>query len=253
MKSTLMCTGRNLGTAGSAAGPRGDVLRFQMTKLAIWTLSIFVAFSMLLTSSYARANSCESLWAPDRPLENAGMLRLKSERLDLQPLKLENADDVLQILNDPLSKTMTGLSEMNLAGLRKHILAMKTNLNQFSNPSSEIDLGIFFEGQLVGTMNASYWRFPGRSGGATYAIGYVISPAFRNRGFAKEALERLLKFLFKEGQAAEVQAYVFPENRFSIQTLETFGFKPGSSPYPKFVNFWLDARAWRATSRDRQR
>ncbi len=56
-------------------------------------------------------------------------------------------------------------------------------------------------------------------------IGYNIVPSERNKGYAKEALQMMVDFLFLSRNIERIQAKVDPENVRSWKALERVGFK----------------------------
>lgn len=54
-------------------------------------------------------------------------------------------------------------------------------------------------------------------------IGYALFPAFRGRGFATEAVERVLSFVYGELGWSTAVSYINPENRPSIRVAERVG------------------------------
>ena len=64
-------------------------------------------------------------------------------------------------------------------------------------------------------------------------IAYSILPEFRNRGFATEAVARLVRWAFGHPKVTEVTAETMPYRRHSIRIMEKNGFQPagpGSEP-----------------------
>lgn len=72
----------------------------------------------------------------------------------------------------------------------------------------------------------SDWR-ERKTGGICLEAGYVISPRFRRRGYATEALNGILRFVKEkkeEYQFEEICCYIRPENFTSIRIAERCGF-----------------------------
>lgn len=67
--------------------------------------------------------------------------------------------------------------------------------------------------------------FKGRpDGDGVVEIGYSVLPQFRNRGFASEAVARLVEWAFSHGRVKEVRAETFPHLKQSIRVMEKNGF-----------------------------
>ena len=56
-------------------------------------------------------------------------------------------------------------------------------------------------------------------------VGYTLNPKYQHKGYAREAVEYVLKYLFEERKKHKVLASVDPENIASIRLLEDLGFK----------------------------
>ena len=58
----------------------------------------------------------------------------------------------------------------------------------------------------------------------TVLIGYSVLDAFRNRGFATEAVQGMIPAVFFDPRVSRILATTFPEFRASIRVLEKTGF-----------------------------
>lgn len=56
-------------------------------------------------------------------------------------------------------------------------------------------------------------------------IGYTLDPCYQGKGYAGEALNEILKYLFEKLQKHRVTASVDPLNEKSIRLLERLGFR----------------------------
>ncbi|MGH2690838.1 MAG: GNAT family N-acetyltransferase [Actinomycetota bacterium] len=65
---------------------------------------------------------------------------------------------------------------------------------------------------------------PGREG--RFTIGYSVYPAHRGRGYATEAMERLLAWAFTQPRASVARATIPPWNTPSIRVAEKLGMTP---------------------------
>lgn len=83
-------------------------------------------------------------------------------------------------------------------------------------------------------------------------IGYVVSPPFRRRGYAQEALERIITALFEETDTELITAGAAVGNTPSIALLEKLGFTregivrkgfflPGKGPVD-LASFYLERK-----------
>jgi RimJ/RimL family protein N-acetyltransferase len=60
-------------------------------------------------------------------------------------------------------------------------------------------------------------------------ISYALPAAFRSRGFATEAVERLVAWAFSHAQVREVRAETLPHHTASIRVLRKCGFRPAGA------------------------
>ena len=73
-------------------------------------------------------------------------------------------------------------------------------------------------------------------------ISYSILEAYRNRGFASEAVSRLVAWAFSHQHVHEVSAEVLAHRRQSIGVLEKCGFRPAGAGSERGVNRYVVQR-----------
>ncbi len=56
-------------------------------------------------------------------------------------------------------------------------------------------------------------------------IGYMVSPEYRRKGFASEAVAMMVDYLFMEKELVRIQAVIYEGNIGSKRSLEKAGFK----------------------------
>lgn len=76
-------------------------------------------------------------------------------------------------------------------------------------------------GKMVGTVGFTSFDLPNRSA----EIGYVISPVHQGRGYASEAVTRLLSFGFHECALERISAVCMKGNLASLRVMEKCGLK----------------------------
>lgn len=81
---------------------------------------------------------------------------------------------------------------------------------------------IWDEQQQVAVGRAGYHGPPDRSG--MVEIGYAVDPAYRRRGYARAALEALLKRAASEPQVKTVRVTISPDNAASYALASQYGF-----------------------------
>lgn len=109
-------------------------------------------------------------------------------------------------------------------------------------------------GELIGDMGYQIEvNFPQQA-----VIGYSLARAFQHQGYAGEAVDRLLQYLFKTLELHRVIAYIDVENPASFHLLEKLGFRREAHHIENlwFKGAWcseyvyaLLAREWKSTHR----
>lgn len=77
-------------------------------------------------------------------------------------------------------------------------------------------------GQIIGT--ASFSNFL-RGAYRSCHLGYKLLPEFQKRGYALEAVSRLVTAIFDEEHMHRIEAYTLPDNISSISLLTRLGFE----------------------------
>ena len=95
------------------------------------------------------------------------------------------------------------------------------NTKYFDKEGTWHQLAIELEEKVIGDMGL---HFIG-SMNLHCEIGYTLNPHYQHKGYAREAVRYLLKYLFEERKKHKVVGSVDPENSASIKLLEDLGFK----------------------------
>lgn len=111
----------------------------------------------------------------------------------------------------------------------KYLMASSFNLeeekkwlkNILQNPNEEL-FNIFADGKLIGNMGVHNLQNPEKF----FEIGIMIGEKdYWDKGCGTEAIKQMLKYLFKEKDAAKVYLKVRIENERAIKCYEKCGFK----------------------------
>ncbi|MBE6655426.1 MAG: GNAT family N-acetyltransferase [Ruminococcaceae bacterium] len=76
-------------------------------------------------------------------------------------------------------------------------------------------------GRMIGTVGFTSFDLPNRSA----EIGYVISPVYQNKGYATEAVMKILAFGFEECNLERISAVCMKGNLASLRVMEKCGLK----------------------------
>lgn len=173
---------------------------------------------------------------------------IRTDRLALRALSLEDAPAVHAVLRDPDSMRFwyhtphTDL-EQTRALMRDSLLSDDGGLRLWAITTDG--------GQWLG--NVSLFRH-GKTDGLLW-LGYILAPGARGRGYAREAARAALAYAFADWGAHRVEANLDPENLASARLLEDLGFRREGTQIQNFRlgDEWKDtalygllADEWRA-------
>ncbi len=142
---------------------------------------------------------------------------LKSNRLDLEPLRVEHAVEMVAVLADPALYEYTGGEPPDEAELTARYVR-QTSRGEWHN-------WILREratGSAVGTVQATL-REP-----ATAALAWVVATRAQGKGYATEATSAVIAWL-RENGVGVFEAYIHPEHAASRSVAARLGFQPTES------------------------
>ena len=138
---------------------------------------------------------------------------LHTERLVLKGYEEKDTETMVELLtNEEIKKTFMIPDFEN----KKQAEDLFHKIRQFCEMEEHFEYGIFFEERLIGFVNDC------GIDGTRIEIGYVISPQYKGRGFATEAVKACIEELFRMG-FEHIQAGFFEENVASRRVMEKSG------------------------------
>jgi len=148
---------------------------------------------------------------------------LASERLELELLRPEHADEMAPLLDDCALHTFIGGKPATAAELRdryeRHAVGR-------SPDRSEVWLNWILRrrdsGQVVGTVQATASEQHGKLGAE---IAWVIGTAHQRHGYAKEAAQLMVGWLQRQGVEVVI-AHVHPQHEASKAVARAVGLSP---------------------------
>ncbi|MFJ8459446.1 GNAT family N-acetyltransferase [Lysinibacillus xylanilyticus] len=145
---------------------------------------------------------------------------LDTERLMLRELKINDAQAILNCFSNPDVLRHYGQNPLTSLDQVKHII------NNFSKNYDEkrgIKWGIELKGQegIIGTIGFQEWSTEHRRA----EISYALFPESWGKGYAMEAVNRVISFGFQEMDLVRIGAIVFTENDASNKLLTKVGFE----------------------------
>ncbi|MBW4839478.1 MAG: GNAT family N-acetyltransferase [Paenibacillaceae bacterium] len=144
---------------------------------------------------------------------------LESERLILRRLLPEDAAAMFRCMSDPAVRAFT---EMNPGKL-----LFPGRLYRYFEESYRFLRDLHFavirkgEGDWIGLCSLQYWDVEGQKA----RLGYLISPAHWNQGYATEAVERVLDFAVSKLGLSSVEARCSADNPASERVLKKCGLR----------------------------
>lgn len=177
--------------------------------------------------------------------------QLRTDRLDLRPLCLEDAESLFRIYSDP--EFTRYWSTAPWASVSQATALIEKDLRDLSADEA-LRLGIFLRGQnvLIGTCSLFHVSKQCRRA----EVGYGIAPAYWRQGYMFEAVSAILAFAFEGLGLNRLEADIDPRNVASARSLEKLGFlREGLLPERWIVGdeisdsalYGLLARDWKAS------
>ena len=121
-------------------------------------------------------------------------MTITTERLRLDPLRVEDADEMVAVLGDERLHEFTGGRPANLSELRTHYARLLAG----SPKTDEVWLNWIVrrrsDSQPVGTVQATL-----RDGGKTALVAWVIGLDWQKQGLGSEAARALVDWLREQG------------------------------------------------------
>ena len=144
---------------------------------------------------------------------------LETRRLILRKILPQDEDDMYEYSRDPeTSKYLLWEPHASRSYTRAHIRYLQDAYNR----ASFFDWALIEKesGKMIGT--CGFTEIYEREKRAE--VGYVIAPQFHRRGFAPEALERVMEYGFETLGLIKLSGRFMEDNEASRKILERFGF-----------------------------
>lgn len=155
---------------------------------------------------------------------------IRTERLVLRPLEIEDAAAVLRFRGDPAATqylSHEALSpEENVARILRLVDSAESSGVDWFNFGWAIELRE--TGEVIGdgrTWNSAEPPAPGKIPADCGSLGYILHPGHHRRGLGREAAGALVSWLFEERGAQTVFAGVYEANLPSRRLLAGLGFR----------------------------
>ena len=142
-------------------------------------------------------------------------MNFKTNRLKIKPISPEDKEQVLDLLtNETVGRTYM-LPEYKA---RIHAEPLFQRLMLLSRDESRYVAGVYLDGTFIGMMNDVEIK------GSQIEMGYAYLPAYYNRGYATEAFQCAIAYLFDHGFDTVI-AGAFAGNHASLRVMEKCGME----------------------------
>jgi len=148
---------------------------------------------------------------------------LKSERLVLDPLRVEHADDLAPVLNDSALHDFIGGVPMDVAQLRARFERQVRGRSPDGHKRwLNWTVRELAAGKAVGTVQATVTGHPPT---ASAELAWVIGRAHQGRGFAQEAVGLMVSWLRERG-IRRLGAHIHPRHHASMAVARSISLAP---------------------------
>jgi RimJ/RimL family protein N-acetyltransferase len=161
------------------------------------------------------------------------MRTIRTERLRLTPVTVQNAGTLWTLLQQPDLRTYQELPSVGAAAFSDMVSKRPKVLRPGTSGRFEWLIYVNRVRRPVGWVSLRVAERDLETG----EIGYSVVRDFRGRGVATEAVRAMLDEAFTEGGLARINAYCLPENHASRRLLERLAFaQEGTLPRGATVN-----------------
>lgn len=145
------------------------------------------------------------------------MQMMETERLILRKFRMEDKDDCFAFLSDD----QTCLDDGGYHAFEKQDEEYMQVMNAFASQKNRWMIVEKKSNHVVGTINV----MEAERGVVTLTIGYVIAPQYRRRGYAFEAVQKVIEYYYRNTNVEMFLASCFLYNQGSKRLLEKLGFQ----------------------------
>ena len=146
---------------------------------------------------------------------------LRTERLELRPVRDEDVDRILEYRNLP---------EVTRWLLRTEVdpVAFRAAWQRAAEDPDDHSLAAVLDGVVIGTVSVHLvdgMGQPGMPRRTEAEVGYIFDPAYSGRGYATEAVAAVLAHAFEDLGVRRITAGCFADNLASVRLLEKVGMR----------------------------
>ena len=144
---------------------------------------------------------------------------IKTERLSLEPLKVDDAQEMVEVLADPAIYRFTGGEPPTLPELQARYQLQVTGRSPDGTQAwLNWIVRLAAGGSAIGFVQATLV-------GSTADVAWLINPRWQGKGYASEAAIALVDWLRSQGVEA-ITAYIHPDHEASAKVARRAGLSP---------------------------
>ena len=147
---------------------------------------------------------------------------IATERLRLEPLRAEDADEMAAVLDDERLHEFTGGALVAPPDLRARYAALAAGPGKANVHWLNWIVRLQDDARAIGTVQTTVTN---GSDGANAHVAWVIGIPWQRRGYATEAARALVAWLRARG-ARRILANIHPDHAASAKVAERAGFQP---------------------------
>lgn len=170
-------------------------------------------------------------------------MEVVTARLRLDALRDEDAEALFAYRGDPAVARFQGWKPTSVADARRFIETQDGLVPDTSGTWWQRAIRLRDSRELIGDLGLHFIE------GETVEVGISLAPAHQRHGYAREALEVMLDFVFGGLRKRRVMAFVEPRNFMCMRLLEGLGMRRGADQDGDAM-FALEAGDWLAAPDD---
>lgn len=146
---------------------------------------------------------------------------LRTERLELRPVRDEDIDRILEYRNLPEVTRWLLRTEVDPASFR-------AAWRRAAQDPDDHSVAVVLDGVVIGTVSlevADGMGQPGMPPRTQAELGYIFDPAYGGHGYATEAVTAMVAYAFDQLGVRRITAGCFADNLASVRILEKVGMR----------------------------
>jgi RimJ/RimL family protein N-acetyltransferase len=145
----------------------------------------------------------------------------QTERLVLRPMLHSDSSRVQHYRAKPKVAKYQGWTPQSVAEVEAHAKAMQERQNIVQNFCYQIVIELLDSGFIIGDLAFTLDADTGK----TAELGIALDTDFQSKGYALEALQALIGYLFSQLRLHRIHVCIDPNNHASIKLCERAGFR----------------------------